>query len=149
MGFFGVVALALFSSALTPMPTRARSTPTKPAGRARSRFWSVEEAAALLDVEAGVITRALELDKGRIFAGSFFSEPDNGWRIPQDCITALLAGRPREAMLSLQSVAKVLDCSYHHAFRRMKALGLVVELPELGLHRVPEAALWKLCRRAG
>jgi hypothetical protein len=109
----------------------------------------VQEAAALLDVEPAVITRALELDAGRLFAGSYFAPEGAGWQIPETCVSALLSGRPRQAMLSVQTVAAVLDCSYHHAFRKMKSLGLLVELRELGLHRVAEADLWRICRPTG
>ena len=124
-------------------PAATDTKPLRPAaGRSRSRTWTVAEAAALLDVDPAVVARALELDKGRMFAGA--ARGADGWQSPESCIAALLSGRPRRAMLSVQSVAQVLDCSYHHAFRRMKALGLLVELPELGLNRVAEADLLQL-----
>lgn len=108
--------------------------------------YSVAEAAALLDAPPALLERALGLGLSGIFSGAFRNGGEDGpWLIPERDVQALIMGRPQERMLSLESVARLLDASYHHVFRRFKALGLVVEIPALGIQRVPESRVWELC----
>lgn len=108
--------------------------------------YSVAEASALLEVPPAMLERALELGMSGIFAGAFRNGGEDGeWLIPERDVRALLMGRPQERMLSLDSVAKLLDASYHHVFRTCKQLGLVVQIPALGIQRVPESKVWELC----
>lgn len=121
------------------------TTPARP-GRKAAPVWTVEDAAGLLDVEPDLLRRGLELGKVGIFPGAF-KDPADAWWIPERDVRALLAGRAPERLLSLQSVAAMLDASYHHVFRRFKELGLVESIPLLGIQRVWERDVLRICGR--
>jgi hypothetical protein len=106
-----------------------------------SKLWTVAEAADVFGVEPGMLQRAM--DRGLDKTLHAFQEKDGAWVIPARGIKAMLGFQPVQ-LLSIGRVAELLDASYHHVFRRLKALGLVIEIPDLGIQRVKLPALTKL-----
>jgi hypothetical protein len=105
------------------------------------KLWSVAEAADVFGVDAAMLERAMERGLDKTLHAS--KAKDGAWVIPARGIKAMLGFQPVQ-LLSIGRVAELLDASYHHVFRRLKALGLVIEIPDLGIQRVKLPALTKL-----
>jgi len=118
------------------MPARRTGRPAKP-------VYSPEEVADLCELPVAIVLRHLRAP-GRSFFPGAWEESDGHWRVPEDGVRAFM-GRRIERHYSLQSVAELLELSYDHVWRTVKAQRLAVEVA--GTQRVPESAILKLISR--
>ena len=117
-------------------------TPRRP-GRPAKPVYSAEQVADLCELPLAIVLRHLRAP-GRSFFPGAWQDTEGAWRVPEAALAAFM-GRRVERHYSIDAVAELLDLSYDHVWRTVKAERLAVEVA--GTKRVPESAVLKLIRR--
>lgn len=114
-------------------------------GRPALRWYGVEEAAELLEWDAGALRRLLTATGGSVLPGAV-QEDDGAWSVPESALRRITGAGL--FLFSVPRLAELLDCDAGH-LRRLIRAGQVQAVQIAGIgQRVPWSEYQRLTRRA-